>query len=390
MFGIIIIIIIIIFLFYLSLCIPASQYTILGQLKIYLINITYKIYLLLPTSIQNKLYELYDYLVNKPNPIIQIFYILLVVILFNFYYYMGIKVFFPHRLISYNIIYLGYSILGLCLYSFQLCCQVSPGFINKKNYSQMKLKYNIPIVYGSDQNKFCDICRIYKLPRSKHCRICNKCIEKFDHHCIWVNQCIGAKNYKYFLMFLLSHFLLVAYASTIGIIIIYTFVVDKKLFHAKYYNTLTKTELNASFFIVVRYLLSTHYAFITTNIMLFVIAITLLGFFIYHLNLIRLGFTSTERNKQIKVMRYLRIIRDTLINVAKEKKYNLKEKELNENEIKKYKDITFNQPDYNLDLINEEELNNFYSFCIQSLIVFKQNPYKQPFMKNLISILKEK
>ena len=390
MFGIIIIIIIIIFLFYLSLCIPASQYTILGQLKIYLINFTYKIYLLFPTSIQNKLYEIYDYLINKPNPIIQIFYISLVVILFNFYYYMGIKVFFPHRIISYNIIYLGYSILGLCLYSFQLCCQVSPGFINKKNYSQMKLKYNIPIVYGSEQNKFCEICRIYKLPRSKHCRICNKCIEKFDHHCIWVNQCIGAKNYKYFLMFLLTHFLLVAYASAVGIIIIYTFVVDKKLFHAKYYNTLTKTELNASFFIVVRYLLSTHYAFITTNIMLFVITITLLGFFIYHLNLIRLGFTSTERNKQIKIMRYLRIIRDTLVKVAKEKKFNIKEKKLNENEIKKFKDITFNQPDYNLDLINEEELNNFYSFCIQSLFVFKQNPYQQPFMKNLISILKEK
>jgi len=390
MFGIIIIIIIIIFLFYLSLCIPASPYTLLGQTKIYLINLTYKIYLLLPTSIQNKLYELYDYLMNKPNPIIQIFYISLVVILFNFYYYMGIKVFFPHRIISYNIIYLGYSILGLCLYSFQLCCQVSPGFINKKNYSQMKLKYSIPIIYGSEQNKFCDICRIYKLPRSKHCRICNKCIEKFDHHCIWVNQCIGAKNYKYFLMFLLSHFLLVAYASTVGIIIIYTFVVDKKLFHAKYYNTLTKTELNASFFIVVKYLLSTHYAFITTNIMLFVISITLLGFFIYHLNLIRLCFTSTERNKQIKVMRYLRIIRDTLINLAKDKKFNLKEKELNENEIKKFKDIAFNQPDYNLDSINEEELNNFYSFCIQSLIVFKQNPYKQPFIKNLISILKEK
>ena len=131
-------------------------------------------------------------------------------------------------------------------------------------------------------------------------------------------------------MFLLTHFLLVAYASAVGIIIIYTFVVDKKLFHAKYYNTLTKTELNASFFIVVRYLLSTHYAFITTNVMLFVISITLLGFLIYHLNLIRLGFTSTERNKQIKVMRYIRIIRDTLIKIAKlltrkEKKNDIKE-----------------------------------------------------------------
>ena len=71
MFGLIIILIILIFLFYLALCIPSSPYTFLGQLKIHLINLTYKLYLLLQTPIQNFIYEIYDYITNKPNPIIQ-------------------------------------------------------------------------------------------------------------------------------------------------------------------------------------------------------------------------------------------------------------------------------------------------------------------------------
>jgi hypothetical protein len=87
-------------------------------------------------------------------------------------------------------------------------------------------------------------------------------------------------------------------------------------------------------------------------------------------------------------MSYIRIIRDTLLQLAKQKNFKLNDKNLKEDEIKKFKDITFNQPDFDLDSINEEEINTFYNFCVQSLIVFKQNPYKISFTKNLINILK--
>ena len=51
---------------------------------------------------------------------------------------------------------------------------------------------------------YCHVCKVCVNDGSKHCKECNKCVLKFDHHCRWLNNCIGAKNYKPFIVFIVS------------------------------------------------------------------------------------------------------------------------------------------------------------------------------------------
>ena len=179
----IIVLLITFLLVYIALCVPSTTDTFLGKIKVFLIYIITSLYNRLPKPIQIISYNIYDYIANKPNPIVQILYLLLVTGLFIFYYNYGIIVFFPNKKVPYYSIYIIYFLVLISLYSFYLSCVIDPGIINKKNYKIMKLKYNIPTLYGEEKME-CKKCGISKIPRSKHCNICNMCIEKFDRHCV--------------------------------------------------------------------------------------------------------------------------------------------------------------------------------------------------------------
>ncbi|KAH3901937.1 palmitoyltransferase SWF1 SCDLUD_001722 [Saccharomycodes ludwigii] len=62
-------------------------------------------------------------------------------------------------------------------------------------------------------NTYCQTCKKVKPARSKHCSVCNKCIAFQDHHCIWLACCISGDNYKYFITFVFSNWLILTYGG---------------------------------------------------------------------------------------------------------------------------------------------------------------------------------
>ena len=76
----------------------------------------------------------------------------------------------------------------------------------------MRTKY-LDIVNGRlTKMKYCSACDIYRPPRTIHCGTCGCCIERLDHHCPWIGTCVGKRNYKYFIVFLWSVFLMELYS----------------------------------------------------------------------------------------------------------------------------------------------------------------------------------
>ncbi|KAG8800676.1 hypothetical protein FRC20_009620 [Serendipita sp. 405] len=65
--------------------------------------------------------------------------------------------------------------------------------------------------------RYCSRDEIIKPLRAHHCRTCNTCVLGYDHHCPWIGGCVGARNRKFFVVFLLWCSLYLIY--TIAILI---------------------------------------------------------------------------------------------------------------------------------------------------------------------------
>ncbi|KAI0369328.1 zf-DHHC-domain-containing protein [Pilatotrama ljubarskyi] len=49
--------------------------------------------------------------------------------------------------------------------------------------------------------RYCHKDGFLKPMRAHHCRACGTCVLKYDHHCPWIGQCVGARNHRFFLIF---------------------------------------------------------------------------------------------------------------------------------------------------------------------------------------------
>lgn len=102
------------------------------------------------------------------------------------------------------------------------------------------------------------------------------------------------------------------YAGILGLSILYTYAIKRKLFNVKFYNKKTNEQIEASYSVIFNYVIGNNYIFFSSIVLLLTMGITLIFFSIYHLNLIRLNLTTSEKIKRDKMIGYMEVVRETM------------------------------------------------------------------------------
>ncbi|XP_052505622.1 palmitoyltransferase ZDHHC19 [Budorcas taxicolor] len=80
-----------------------------------------------------------------------------------------------------------------------------PGILHQGSNEQGPLMVHVVWVnHRAFRLQWCQKCCFHRPPRTYHCPWCNICVEDFDHHCKWVNNCIGHRNFRFFMLLVLS------------------------------------------------------------------------------------------------------------------------------------------------------------------------------------------
>ncbi|XP_076966174.1 palmitoyltransferase ZDHHC19-like [Callospermophilus lateralis] len=80
-----------------------------------------------------------------------------------------------------------------------------PGILHKGSLEEdPNIQYIARVNNTTFRLQWCSKCSFHHPPRTHHCPFCNICVEDFDHHCLWVNNCVGQKNFRVFVLLLVS------------------------------------------------------------------------------------------------------------------------------------------------------------------------------------------
>ncbi|XP_058738607.1 probable protein S-acyltransferase 17 isoform X1 [Vicia villosa] len=239
------------------------------------------------------------YCCDRPNPLLQIIY--LVIISFTYYFVASSSfVYIPGYYLSATHKYTSFYAAAVGILLFLLTSFCDPGTIKAENVSQYLAAYPYDNIIFSE--KECSTCKIPKPARSKHCSICNRCVARFDHHCGWMNNCIGERNTRYFMAFLLWHFLLCMYGTVAVCLILAGRLKELKVVYilTVYYG------IENSFWDlaphVAQWLLGSYNTQILLIVFLAIVGMLLAGFFGYHA---KLCLSNTTTNETFKWQEYM-------------------------------------------------------------------------------------
>ncbi|XP_055982456.1 palmitoyltransferase ZDHHC19 [Sorex fumeus] len=80
-----------------------------------------------------------------------------------------------------------------------------PGILHQGSNEQGPMTVHVMWVnHRAFRLQWCQKCCFHRPPRTFHCPWCNICVEDFDHHCKWVNNCVGHRNFRFFMLLILS------------------------------------------------------------------------------------------------------------------------------------------------------------------------------------------
>jgi len=190
---------------------------------------------------------------------------------------------------------LPYFAVNWTMLSFMLASFMLPGYVTERNQEALEELY--PYDGFLYVKRTCETCGCARVPRSKHCKVVDRCVEKYDHFCPWVNNAIGARNYRYFLLFVFSTAVFLTYASYVLTNVLLHIVEKEQLWNVVFVHSVTKEKSKGDWRVVLQYMIGSWGLMLFLWILAIVMGATLWGFFTYHVYLIRCGTTTNEAGK---------------------------------------------------------------------------------------------
>uniref|UniRef100_A0A7S1XSN4 Palmitoyltransferase n=2 Tax=Phaeomonas parva TaxID=124430 RepID=A0A7S1XSN4_9STRA len=282
------------------LCVEPDEETLMGRFSIFVFytapaKVEEKAKAYLPAVVYNGGYAAFDYVFNQRNPLLQLFYLSIVIGGYVIWHFTG-KQLLPGYYLSDVHITIANAVVAACLATFVGACTRSPGVIDKESFHLYDSCYAADdVIY--DSRRYCDTCDQRRPARSKHCKLCGYCVPRFDHHCPWVNTCVGQDNLPYFLAFLATHCALLWYGSVVLGLIFAGIIAEKDLFNVTFYSGQSRQSFKSTPMLVLKYIVFHHGYLVGLFALCVIMALVLTGFTGYHFYLNAINKTTNETYK---------------------------------------------------------------------------------------------